>query len=106
MTKQMMSLLSGDILENNMEMTLAELCRICRVPAERVFDLVEEGVVEPLGQDPRHWRFQGVSVIRVRSALRLERDLGINAAGVALALDLLDEIESMRSRLNRFENLG
>lgn len=106
MTKQMMSLLSGDILENNMEMTLAELCRICRVPAERVFDLVEEGVVEPLGQDPRHWRFQGISVIRVRSALRLERDLGINAAGVALALDLLDEIESMRSRLNRFENLG
>jgi chaperone modulatory protein CbpM len=106
MTKQMMSLLSGDVLEDNMEITLAELCRICRVPAERVFDLVEEGIAEPLGQDPRHWRFQGISVLRVRCALRLENDLGINAAGAALALDLLDEIESMRTRLIRLENLG
>ncbi len=106
MTKQMMRLLSGDVLEDNMEITLAELCRICRVPAERVFDLVEEGIAEPLGPDPRYWRFQGVSVLRVRCALRLENDLGINAAGAALALDLLDEIESMRSRLSRLEDLG
>ncbi len=106
MTKQMMSLLSGDVLEDNMEITLAELCRICRVPAERVFELVEEGIAEPLGQDPQYWRFQGISVLRVRCALRLEHDLGINAAGAALALDLLEEIETMRTRLSRFENLG
>jgi chaperone modulatory protein CbpM len=35
--------------------------------------------------------------------MRLQRDLGVNVAGVALALDLLEEIERMQTRLRRFE---
>jgi hypothetical protein len=31
--------------------------------------------------------------------MRLQRDLGINLAGVALALDLLSEVAMLRSRL-------
>ena len=34
----------------------------------------------------------------VESARRLARDLEINAAGIALALDLLDEIEALRTQ--------
>ena len=75
----------------------------CQLPLERVFELVEEGVIEPLGGDPAHWRFRGVSVRRVRCAQRLERDLRVNVAGAALALDLLDELERLRARLRRFE---
>ena len=33
--------------------------------------------------------------------MRLQRDLGINLAGVALVMDLLDEIEELRGRLRR-----
>jgi hypothetical protein len=33
----------------------------------------------------------------------MQRDLQINLAGVALALDLMEEIETMRERLRRFE---
>jgi chaperone modulatory protein CbpM len=65
---------------------------------------VDEGVVEPLGRNPACWRFRGISIRRVRCALRLERDLGVNVAGAALALDLLDEIEVMRSRLRRYDD--
>ena len=101
MTKEIVTLLSGDVLEEEVEMTLAELCRICRVPAERIFELVEEGVVEPLGQNPAHWRFQWISVRRAHCALRLEQDLGVNIAGAALALDLLEELKTLRSRLSR-----
>jgi chaperone modulatory protein CbpM len=32
-------------------------------------------------------------------ALGLQRDLGINLAGAALALQLLDEVEALRARL-------
>ncbi len=103
MTRDMLSSLSGDVLEEDVELTLGELCRACTVTSERVFELVEEGVIEPLGQDPACWRFRGVSVYRVRCALRLERDLGINLAGAALALDLLEEIELMRVRLKRLD---
>jgi chaperone modulatory protein CbpM len=35
------------------------------------------------------------------TAQRLSRDLGLNAAGVALALDLLEEIETLRTRPDR-----
>ena len=104
MTDELISLLSGDILEESVELTLGELCRTCRLPAEQVIELVEEGVVEPLGREPSHWRFRGVSVRRVRCALRLERDLGVNAAGAALALDLLEELQAMRVRLRRFSD--
>jgi chaperone modulatory protein CbpM len=37
----------------------------------------------------------------VRCALRLERDLGVNLAGAALALDLLDELNRLRARQRR-----
>ena len=91
-------------MEDDEDLTLAELCHACQVPANRVFELVEESVVEPLGRDPARWRFRGISVRRVRCVLRLERDLGVNVAGAAVVLDLLDELETLRARLHRFEN--
>lgn len=103
MTNELMNHLSGDILEEDIELTLGELCRTCRLTAEQVMELVEHGVIEPCGRRPAQWRFRGVSVRRVRRAQRLERDLGVNPAGAALALDLLDEIERLRLRLHRLE---
>ena len=37
---------------------------------------------------------------RARTAIRLQRDLDINLAGAALVLELLDEIDTLRSRLH------
>lgn len=104
MTKsELLSLQYGEVLEEEIELSLVDLCRACQMPAERVFELVEEGVIEPSGRDPLHWRFHGVSVWRVRCAQRLEQDLGVNVAGAALALDLIEELERLRTRLRRFE---
>jgi len=47
------------------------------------------------------WRFGGDSLARMRLATRLMQDLEINSAGVALALDLLDRIAELESRLRR-----
>ena len=87
------------ILEEQTQLTLADLCRACAVHAERIIELVDVGVLEPLGREPARWRFGGASLHRARMALRLQRDLDIDLAGAALALQLLDEIESLRSRL-------
>lgn len=99
MTKDLETLLSGDVLGKDVELTLVELCRSCQLPAERVYELVDEGIIEPLGREPAGWRFRWTSVRRVRCALRLERDLGVNLAGAALALDLLEELNRLRARL-------
>jgi chaperone modulatory protein CbpM len=101
MTQDLKTLLSGDLLDEDVELTLGELCRTCQLPAERVYELVEEGIIEPLGREPAGWRFRWTSVRRVRCALRLEHDLGVNLAGAALALDLLEELNRVRARLRR-----
>jgi chaperone modulatory protein CbpM len=87
------------ILEEQTQLTLADLCRACAVHAERIIELVDVGVLEPLGREPARWRFGGASLHRARMALRLQRDLDIDLAGAALALELLDEIDSLRTRL-------
>lgn len=79
--------------------SLAELCRACRVDAEFVTEVIEYGVIEPLGEDPAAWRFTGASLRRVTRVVRLQRDLGLNLAGAALAVELLDELSDLRRRL-------
>ncbi|MEW5249536.1 chaperone modulator CbpM [Microbulbifer sp. 2201CG32-9] len=91
------------ILDEQSQLSLSELCRACGLSAEYILALVEEGVIEPQGRSQALWRFSGISVRRVRRASTLERDLGINLAGAALAVELLEEIERLRVRLARFE---
>ena len=91
---------SGFILEEQVGLTLAELCRACGVRTELLVELVEEGVISPSGEAPEVWRFTGVHLRHARVAVRLQRDLGVNPAGAALALQLMDELELLRGRLD------
>jgi chaperone modulatory protein CbpM len=95
--------LTGILLDEQAELSLHELCHACSTSTEWVIELVDEGVLEPIGQDHSHWRFSGTNLLRARAAMRMQQDLQINLAGVALALDLMEEIEAMRERLRRFE---
>lgn len=104
MKKQQQSPLAGDVLEECMELTLVDLCRVCHLSSEQVQELVEQGVVEPIEGEGVHWRFHTTSIRRVRCAVRLRADLGVNWAGAALALDLMDELQQLRARLRRLEN--
>lgn len=97
------SAIRGQIVEEEAALSLGELCRVCAVSAEDVLRLVEEGVIEPRGREPLVWRFEAVCVRRIVRAQRLRRDLGVNLAGAALALDLLEELDRLRSRLRRYE---
>jgi chaperone modulatory protein CbpM len=89
---------TGTVIEDD-SLTLEQLCRACGVHEEWVIRLVEESIIEPQGDEIHIWRFSGASLVRVRSALRLQRDLGVNLAGIALALDLMEELENLRAEL-------
>ena len=97
--KNLLSLLTGEIVEECKPLTLVELCQICDSSVEQVAEIVEEGIVEPEGADSDSWLFHGVSVGRVRFVLRMERDLGINTAGSALVMELLEELAFVRKQL-------
>lgn len=96
-------LLSGELLEEGVELTLTQLCRACELSQQQVVELVNEGVIDPLGSEPASWRFEAVNLRRLRFTRNLQRDLGVNAPGAALALDLLEELERLRARLRRLE---
>lgn len=96
-------ILKGTLLNEQAELTLNDLCCACSRPAEWVIELVEVGALEPVNYQQTHWIFSGDSLQKVQTAMRLQRDLNVNLAGVALALELLDEIDSLKSQLCRFE---
>jgi chaperone modulatory protein CbpM len=99
MNKQDQSALSAELIDEQRTFTLAELCRCFAIEAELVEALVEQGILEPAGRRGYHWCFPASSLRRTRITLHLQRDLGVNLAGAALALDLLERIEELDARL-------
>lgn len=87
--------LTGQVLEVNDMVTMDDLCRSCTVEIETVTLLVDEGILDPIGADVEHWQFTVASLRRVKTVIHLQRDLGVNLAGAALALELLDRIAEL-----------
>ncbi len=91
--------LTGDLLGEEAVFSLDQVCLGCRLEVSEIVALVEQGVVEPAGADANEWQFGLRSVRRVRTAVRLQRDLGVNAAGAALAVELLERIAELERRI-------
>lgn len=94
-----LSVLQCQVVEDEVSMSLLQLCQACGTERELVLQLVEHGVIEPEGEAPPSWVFTGASLRRTRTALRLLRDLELNLPGAALAVDLLDEIARLQREL-------
>ncbi|MEH6832440.1 MAG: chaperone modulator CbpM [Sulfitobacter sp.] len=94
--------LKSDIVDT---LSLEDLCRFCQAEETWVVELVEYGVLEPIGSTRGNWRFVGTSIVRAKKAHRLNRDLGVNTAGVALVLDLLEERDAILRRLALLETV-
>jgi len=96
MKKTKMTALSADMIEN---LTLTQLTVFCGTNTDWVIALVDHGVVAPISQAVPEWQFSPAHIARARKASRLMRDLGLNIAGVALVLDLIEERDALARRL-------
>ena len=92
--------LTGEIFEEYAVLGVDELSRLCAVEPAYIVELVEEGVLSVTAVEAEQWRFAGSALRRARRALRLQRDLEINLAGVALALELMEELDALRRELS------
>jgi chaperone modulatory protein CbpM len=95
--------LDGVILDELTHLSLADLCRACATHAERILALVDEGILTPEEVPPHGWRFTGQQLRRAQMALRLQNDLGVNLAGAALAVQLIEERNALREQLQRLD---
>ena len=92
--------LTVSIIDDDTLLTLQDLSRICAVDERHILEFVEEGVLSAIAVNTGSWHFTGGALRRARLALRLQRDLELNLAGVALALDLMEEIARLRREVN------
>ena len=91
--------IEGSIVEHDVHMTMVELAQATQTPEDLIMAWVSEGVLSPAGASPEDWRFSGNSLQRAKTAARLMHDLELNLPGVALALNLLEELDQLRSQL-------
>lgn len=90
------------ILRPSSGVSFDELCQSVSLSSEVLLEFIELEIAEPLGGgEPREWHFSVTTVARVRRATRMQHDLGMSLEDIGLVLDLLDEVEQLRS-----ENTG
>jgi len=86
---------------NGEEQRLEAAAAAVRVPPSRVRYFVRVGLVRPSRVEGRVPFFGEAEMAQLRRIRRLRDDLGLNMAGIEVALRLLDEIESLRREVGQ-----
>ena len=88
------------------QLTLDELASCAGMAPALVESLIEFGLIDPIESGGARWLFDPSAIPRLRTIRRLRESLGMNLAGIAVTLDLLDRLcalkrenEKLRSRL-------
>lgn len=92
-------LVIGVLIEESTTISFIEVCQKYAIPEELLIEMIEEGLFPDHPADPKKITLNQKALQRIESAFRLHRDLGINLPGVALALELVDEMVSLRQEL-------
>lgn len=101
--KKKINLPEGIISEEAL-LTFHDFCAICGAEEQYVIEMVEMGILEPEGKTSPNWQFSLVQMLRFQKAQRLHTDLKLNLQGVALGLELLDEIKQLRQDIKLLEH--
>lgn len=81
------------------ELTIVELTHCSGLTIDEVRELVDLGALVPTSQRGTEPLFPAACIAAVRAAARLRRDFEVDARGLALALTLLERIESLETEL-------
>ncbi len=85
-------------LNDNIFYTNYAVCCFYDLNQVTVNEMVSWGIAEPSGSKPEKWLFTHKDFERIGRALRFRNDLEINIPGAALALQLLEDIQNLRSQ--------
>lgn len=93
-----------ELVEAMQEWSLVELCQRQLLDADFIIACVECGITDVVGLAEKlpqaQWRFSAAAVVRIEKARRLQRDLDLGLNEMALVLDLLDEVDSLRAEVS------
>ncbi len=86
-------------------LTLAEVSHSVQLSPETVISIVQSGIVEPTGDLPQQWLFEPRMVTLIERARRLQRDLELDWPAIALALDLMADVQRLQEENRRLRRL-
>ena len=92
----------GLCIEGDQALDLDAFAQACGLEAGFVRALVDEGLLQPTVEQPA-WRFDGEALARAQRIRRLQRDFEANLQSVAVMLDLIDEVERLRTQIGPVE---
>lgn len=84
---------------------LGQLMSCAHIERDRIVEMVEVGLLDPIGCVMDEWRFAARDLRRLRMAERLCVDLGVNLSGAALILDLIEERDALLTKIETLRRL-
>lgn len=84
--------------------SFTEMCSYCQISETALIELLEHGLFEPADLPIKDMSFDAEMLARLKSAQRLQRDLGINIPGVVLVMELLDTVQTLEKKLRLLES--
>jgi len=80
-------------------LTITELSQAVKIEHTQVIAWVNEGVLHPVGDTPDQWVFTGDAFRKAKLASNLFHSFEINPPGIALAIDLLEQVDELQKQL-------
>lgn len=91
------NILEGILQDENVTYSIIEISELCAISEEMIVQMIEYDIITP-SQDNQQM-FNYIALHRAQKAMRLHQDLEINWAGIAVILDLLNEINELKKRV-------
>lgn len=92
--------ITGVIVDETVTISITEVCHKYTLSEEALIEMIEHGLFKSPIAIEKNSQLDVTAVRRLESALRLQRDLGVNVPGAVLVLELSDELEQLRNELN------
>ena len=92
-----------ELIDEGLRLDLEDICQRLQTDESFVIRCVEFGIAEAEGETQAQWQFSFSSVMRLQKACRLQRDLEMDFAGLAMVLDLLEDVEDLRRQMRILE---
>jgi len=86
------------VIDETISCSLRQCCTLCRINAQMIHEMIDEGIIAPTGDTPQNWCFGASEIKRIQITLRLQQDLRVNLPGAALAIELLEKLTALQSR--------
>ncbi|ASJ70899.1 chaperone modulator CbpM [Granulosicoccus antarcticus] len=92
-----------DVASIDILYTQTEICTLCHITVSTLGSYIDHGVIDDLPDVESH--FQQAHLIRILKAMKLQHELELDIAHLALVIGLLDTIEAQRSELELLRQL-